>query len=68
MLIVLTGSDKVQNKNYDKIFKILDKYSFILKSSTLSEKETNEGYEIIIDNASHEAKELISAIKNVEIK
>ncbi len=67
MKILLTGSEKIQNRNYDKVFKILDRHAFFIKSSTVSEGETGEGYMIELDNASQAALDRINSMKNVRV-
>ena len=66
--IILTGSEKTQNKNYDTIFDIIEKETFFGRVQSETEKNTDKGYEIILKSVPQPAIEKIELIKNVEVK
>ena len=69
MKITLTGNDKQNNKNYDKIFSVIDKEIFLVKCETTTENKTPKGYELNFDcSVPQNAVEKIETFKNVEIE
>ena len=69
MKIILTGTTKQQDENYDKIFNIIDKEIFLVKCEPTTETQTNKGYELDFKCSIPQiAIEKIENLKNVEIE
>lgn len=54
------------DKNYDKIFKIIDKHSTFFRASSENEYNTKDGYVLEFKNIPPEAILEISELKEVE--
>jgi hypothetical protein len=68
MDILLTGTEKQQNKSYDSVFKIIESKSFLdfIKVETVSEKDTKDGYLITLNmKPCFDAVEKIKLLENV---